>query len=81
MFLYISIDENSDAWQKAIDQYQSDGIHAISKRAWDKSVSSVFGIASIPRYMLINKNGEIVDNNAKRPSTPGILDDLIKLLD
>ena len=40
-----------------------------------------FKISSIPRYMLIDKKGNIVDDNAKRPSDDGIYKDIIRLIE
>jgi len=35
---------------------------------------------SVPSYLLINKNGEVVDNNAPRPSSKEIRGKLNELL-
>jgi len=78
-FLYISIDADTNAWKKAMDDLGLAGTHFLSPGNWKSKVCSYFQIGSIPRYMIMNKKGEIVDINAKRPADPGILDDLIKL--
>lgn len=81
VFLYISIDENEEAWKAAIQQFGLEGKHAISKGGWKSSVTKLYGINSIPRYMLIGKDGRIIDDNAKRPSDPTIFDELLKQIE
>jgi len=80
-FLYISIDANEDAWKKAITDLGIEGTHAISPGNWSSKICSYFQINSIPRYMIMDKKGNIVDFNAKRPPDPALLDDLLKLTD
>ena len=79
VFLYISIDDKEDAWQKSIKDLKIIGTHAISKGGWNSEVCRRYGINSIPRYMIINSKGEIIDENAPRPSDPDLLQRLIKL--
>lgn len=79
VFLYISIDDNEDTWQKSIRDLKIIGEHAISKGGWRSEVCKVFGISSIPRYMIVDKNGKVIEENAPRPSDPDLLQKLIKL--
>jgi len=80
-FLYISIDANEDAWKKAMTDLSIEGTLLISPGNWSSKVCSYFQINSIPRYMIMDKKGNMVDFNAKRPSDPGLMDDLVKYLD
>jgi thiol-disulfide isomerase/thioredoxin len=79
VFLYISIDANQEAWKKAIQDMEIKGVNVISPGNWNSEVCRYFQISSIPRYMLMNKKGEVVDFNAKRPNDPALLQDLLKL--
>ncbi len=82
VFLYISIDEVADNWKKAmIDMKLENGTNIHSLGGWESPAAKFFKLQSIPRYMLMNKKGEMVDNNAKRPSDPAILSDILKLLE
>lgn len=75
VFLYLSIDEKEDTWKGAVKALQ-----LIGEQGWSPGAAQYYGIPSIPRYMLINKKGDIVDPNAKRPSSgDAILQDLLKL--
>lgn len=68
VFLYISIDENEEAWKKASETMQIHGVNVIAKGGWKSSIISHFKIQGIPRCLLIDKNGNVVDENAKKPS-------------
>lgn len=80
VFLYISIDDTEEKWKDGI---KSNGLeefeNAFTEGAWGSPVLQKLGIRSIPRYMLIDKTGKIVDPNAKRPNHPEILSELLKL--
>ncbi|MEX2336187.1 MAG: hypothetical protein WD555_02835 [Fulvivirga sp.] len=43
-------------------------------------LQSTFNFSGIPRYLIINKNGQIVDENAERPGSPNIRTTLIYLI-
>jgi len=81
IFLYISIDADIDRWKKGIQDLGIEGVNVISPGNWTSKVCSYFQINSIPRYMIMNKKGEIVDFNAKRPADPAVSDDLMKYAD
>jgi thiol-disulfide isomerase/thioredoxin len=80
VFLYISIDQDEAAWKKAIETLGIEGEHGYSNAKWQDGAGAYFGVTSIPRYMIIDKKGQIVEKNAKRPSAPEIKDDLLKYL-
>ena len=75
VFLYLSIDEKEETWKNALKT-----LALFGEQGWSPRAAQYFGIASIPRYMLIDKKGNVVDANAKRPSSAdGILQDMLKL--
>ncbi|AUD00905.1 TlpA family protein disulfide reductase [Spirosoma pollinicola] len=81
VFLYLSIDETEEVWKRAFATLQLTGEQGWSKGGWRSRVVQYFGIQGIPRYLLINKNGKVVDENAKRPSqTDAVLQDILKLV-
>ena len=82
IFLYISIDEIEENWRKAmIDMKLDNGTNIHSVGGWDSNAAKFFKLQSIPRYMLMNKKGEIVNSDAKRPSDSEILSDILKLVE
>ena len=79
--LYISIDENVANWKETINSQKLAGYHTLANKQLQeylkKNVYSSNAI-TIPRYILLNPNGEIVDGNLPRPSS---MDELKKALD
>ena len=80
VFLYISSDKSEKAWRNAIEKYDIQGTHVWSPNNIENSAGRYFQVYSIPRYMLIDKNGNIVNPNANRPSMPGIKEEILNLL-
>ncbi|CAH0994745.1 Thiol-disulfide oxidoreductase ResA [Emticicia aquatica] len=82
VFLYVSIDEDPNNWKNAVDNLKlNNGDHGISNGGFGSGVSQKYQINSIPRYMIIDKNGTIVRPDAPRPSNPETLDLLFKLIE
>lgn len=80
-FLYISIDNTETKWKDALEKFDLQGTQGFSPGGWGSDVTRVFKISSIPRYLIFNKKGELVDHNAPRPANPEtikILRNLIK---
>jgi thiol-disulfide isomerase/thioredoxin len=80
VFLYISIDNTEEIWKKALSNYKLEGEHGLSSGGWNSFVAKYYKINSIPRYLLIDKKGNVVDPNAKRPSDENIFQDILNLL-
>ena len=81
VFLYISIDRTEEPWRNALTQLGIEGTQGFSSAEWPDGAGNVFQVASIPRYMIMDRSGEIIDKNARRPSDPEterILLDLVK---
>ena len=82
VFLYISIDEDPTNWKNAVDALKlNNGDHGLSEGGWASGVCKKYQINSIPRYMIIDKNGTIVRPDAPRPSSPETLELLLKLME
>lgn len=83
-FLYITSDADSPlgAYQKFLDEYQIRGEHMrITKDQWNL-LASKFDIYGVPHCVIVNKRGEVVDNNSGRFRTmSGCLDALNKLIE
>lgn len=80
VFLYISIDNNEKTWKSAIERLEISGEHLLSEGGWQSAAAEEFGLKSIPRYMIMNEKGEIVNFNAPRPSSKEILPALLELI-
>ena len=80
-FLYISIDNSESKWREAIERYQIEGTHAHSAGNLPDGAARFFNVSSIPRYMIFDQKGNVVDANAKRPSSRDlVLKDILQLL-
>ena len=80
VFMYISIDDHESRWKGAIEKHGIKGIHLHSPGGWNSAVTQKFSIRGIPRFMLFNKDGELVEPEAKRPSDETLYGDLLKLI-
>jgi thiol-disulfide isomerase/thioredoxin len=63
----ISVDENREDW---INMLQSQNMKGIQLHAggWDNELCNHFKITGIPRFILLDKAGNIINANADRPS-------------
>ena len=73
-FVYISIDvrdrpvHNYDKWREMIEEKSLGGVQLFADNAWDSKFTKAFVINSIPRYLLIGPDGNIISGDAPRPS-------------
>lgn len=81
-FISLSIDKLSDTekWKKLVADKKLGGTQLIAENEWKSTFVKAYNIESIPRFILIAPNGNIVDPDARRPSQPELKDQLIKLL-
>ena len=79
-FVYISTDKNAASWQGMIDQLELKGDHYRASNKVKQEIVERFNLQYIPRYVLLNKEGKVADDNAKRPSDPAVMNDIDKLL-
>lgn len=81
VFMYLSIDETEKVWMTGISSMQIKGEHYLLSAEQDAQIlENLFKTPGIPHYALIDKDGKIVDANAKRPSDPELLKELDTLL-
>jgi thiol-disulfide isomerase/thioredoxin len=67
-FLTISIDEDKGAWKKMATSKNMGGLQWIAEKAWKSDLNLYFLVNSIPRFILLDREGKIIDSNAERPS-------------
>ena len=68
--LYISTDriEEDKRWKDMIKYYQLQGNHLRANEDFKADLRKLLGRFGIPRYLLINEKGEIINDDAERPS-------------
>jgi len=69
-FLSISVDQEKqhDAWKKMVSKKNLKGIQLYANKNWASTFIQDFGINSIPRFILIDPKGNVVNPNMSRPS-------------
>lgn len=82
-FVSISVDveKDHDKWKNFVNEKQLQGIQLIADKNWLSDFITSYKINSIPRFILIDPKGNIVDADAARPSDPKLqqqLDGLLK---
>ncbi|WP_111307633.1 TlpA family protein disulfide reductase [Confluentibacter sediminis] len=79
-FVSISIDSQKDyeAWRTMVKEKELSGIQLYAKQ--DQNFAAAYSVNSIPRFILIDPKGMVVDANAPRPSSDE-LKNLLKTLD
>ena len=82
VFISISVDEQKDfeKWKKFVADKSLSGVQLFADKNWNSDFIKAFGINSIPRFILIDPKGIIVNSDAPRPSQPELLELLEKLL-
>jgi thiol-disulfide isomerase/thioredoxin len=73
-FVSISVDkpEAYEAWKKMVATEQLGGIQLYADNNFESQFILDYGINAIPRFILIDGEGNIVDADAPRPSDPKI---------
>lgn len=59
-YVFLSLDRGEDAWQRGIKKYQVEGDHYFMASGKKCDFADFVNISWIPRYMVVNKAGEIV---------------------
>jgi thiol-disulfide isomerase/thioredoxin len=77
VFLYITFDRNEDAWKAAVEKFGLSGYHIYPGNDLKGEVYQKFEVTGIPRYMIMGKDGRVINDNAPRPSAK---DELIQAL-
>ena len=72
VFLSVSVDDNKEAWEKMLEEYNLGGVQLIGDKGWQTTIMQSYAIDGIPRFMLFNKEGNIISLMAPRPSSEDI---------
>ncbi|MGV1011042.1 MAG: TlpA family protein disulfide reductase [Flavobacterium sp.] len=81
-FVSISVDEDKDhdKWKKFVSDKKLGGIQLFADKNWNSEFITAFGINSIPRFILIDPKGIVLNADAPRPSEPILQEKLDSLL-
>ncbi|HFS66670.1 MAG TPA: TlpA family protein disulfide reductase, partial [Flavobacteriia bacterium] len=77
-FVSISVDDarrNGGSWEKAKEKWRNfvkenklGGIQLFADKGWESDFIKQYGIRGIPRFILLDKEGKIMNPNMQRPS-------------
>ncbi|MGH1388269.1 TlpA family protein disulfide reductase [Kordia sp.] len=75
-FVSISIDQKDayETWKSMIKNRELGGIQLMADNAWKSQFVTDYAIEGIPRFILIDPNGKIVNADAPRPSSPKLIE-------
>ena len=68
-FISVSTDRDVEAWKAFIARESMSGLQLHQNEAPGKSISELYIVNSIPRFILIDEAGKIVSTDAPRPSS------------
>lgn len=80
VFIYLSIDKNNKAWLNAskVENIESYKHNYLILNPDQSNFMHDMGITSIPRYMIFDTNGELVEANSPGPTSDNIRESLLK---
>lgn len=67
-FLAVSIDNTIEPWIKMVEEKELSGIHWFTEDAWQSDFATHFLVRGIPRFILLDADGKILETSAERPS-------------
>ena len=67
-FVSISVDRDKEAWKTMVKEKKLRGIHLYASPETKELFKELYDLRSIPRYMLIDEKGNIINANLPMPS-------------
>ena len=72
--------EDFEKWKTFVKEKSLGGIQLFADKDWGSDFIKSFGINAIPRFILIDPTGKVVDADAARPSESKLAEKLDSLL-
>lgn len=69
VFLYVSLDEQTEAWRKSATKLLPGELHLWAPGAFTGDIAKAYQITGIPRYVVVDRAGLIYDLSPPRPSS------------
>ncbi len=79
-FYYFSIDESEKKWQTASEKYDLNVNSYLVNNRYNSVFLEEINLEAIPRYLLFDKNGELIQENAPDPSATELRKTIFKYL-
>ncbi|TRZ41879.1 TlpA family protein disulfide reductase [Robertkochia solimangrovi] len=76
VFIGISLDDDHDAWVKKVNANEGDLLSGVqlATGSFECQLNTDYNLNGIPHYILIGKDGELLEKKAPRPSHPELMD-------
>ena len=75
-YVFLSLDRNMASWKKGIEKHQVKGNHYFMQSGWNGPFGEFLNLDWIPRYMVINKQGNIKLYKAKKATDKNLINAL-----
>ncbi len=77
-FVLLNICTNSEenAWKEWVQKKELSGVNLLAQGNWNDKLAKSYRLTGFPRYVLVDKNGKVVNDNCPRPSS-GKLEEVI----
>ena len=72
VFLNISLDDDEEAWRKAVAKHEIKGVH-LRAAGWGADVAKAYSISSLPSYYVVDAQGRIAERLRGVYDTQGIV--------
>ncbi|MFN0031108.1 MAG: TlpA family protein disulfide reductase [Flavobacteriales bacterium] len=76
-FISISTDQNLGAWKTFLSKQEMTGMQMHQSENFEESISKLYMVNSIPRFIVIDEKGKIVSADAPRPSSGNQVRDML----
>lgn len=63
-YVFLSLDKESGRWKKAIEKLNIEGDHYFMPDGWKNTLTNYIGLDWIPRYMILDEEGKIINAKA-----------------
>lgn len=74
-FVSICKSDTEDRWNEMVKYKKWGGIQLFAPNEWITFFKD-FSVQGIPRFILIDKAGKVIDGNSKKPSDPRLQEDI-----
>lgn len=81
VFMGVSVDDDREAWANMVREKEMGGVQLITGEGWESNISEDYNINGIPRFILVDKEGKLIDATADRPSVDALKNQLKNLLE
>jgi len=74
VFVSVSVDKKDahETWKKMIAEKEMGGVQLFADNDWNSQFVKDYGIEGIPRFLLIDDKGNVLNPDAPRPSNPNL---------